>query len=70
MSGVSTGSGSMSHRDPTFMEVARRESRSCHGCVSRTVLWGLAYCKRKKWSGLKNEKRCEQWMVEPRVRGD
>lgn len=49
------------HRDPVFKEVAKRESRSCHGCAYRFSTWGIAYCTKGKWTGVKHEKRCEQW---------
>ena len=48
----------MNHRDPTFDTVAWRESRDCTTCKEFARLWGLEYCNKRKWSGIKNMKRC------------
>lgn len=49
------------YRDPTFDAVAARERRDCTGCRYMARLWGLTYCERKKWAGIKNMKRCDNW---------
>lgn len=49
------------YRDPTMERAAKRESRSCHGCIQRTRLWGATYCAKGKWEGINNERRCDQW---------
>ena len=52
------------HADPTFWGVARRESRDCTTCIYYSMLWGLGYCNKEKWKGIKYMKRCLEYKRE------
>lgn len=52
------------HRDPTMDAAARNEAKDCAGCIYMAYLWGLSFCEKHKWSGIKNMKRCELWQWE------
>lgn len=58
------GRNALTHKDPTFEAVSRREAKSCHPCTWRRRLWGLEFCAKNERKAGDKMKRCDDFRQE------